>query len=55
MKIIKVFDKKIGNTEYYKYRAPLPKQVAEESGLIGKELKIITRNKRILIEEEKEK
>jgi len=52
MKMIKVFDKKVGNTEYYKYRAPLPKQVAEESGLIGKELKITTKNNKILIEEE---
>jgi len=40
MKIIKVFDKKVGDTEYYKYRAPLPNAVAEDSGLINKELKI---------------
>lgn len=55
MKIIKVFDKKVGKTEYYKYRAPLPKAVAEESGLINKELKITTKNNKIFIEEDKDK
>lgn len=55
MKIIKVFDKKVGDKEYYKYRAPLPKKVAEDSGLINKDLKITTKNKKIVIEEEKEK
>ena len=54
MKIIKVFDKKVGNTEYHKYRAPLPKKVAEDSGLIDKELKITTKNNKITIEEDKE-
>jgi len=53
MKIIKVFDKRVGSTEYHKYRAPLPKKVAEDSGLIDKELKIITKNNKILIEEDK--
>lgn len=53
MKIIKTFDKKVGKTEYYKYRAPLPKKVTEDSGLIGKELKITTKNNKILIEEDK--
>lgn len=52
MKIIKVFDKKVGDAEYYKYRAPLPKKVAEDSNLIGKELKITTKNNKIIIEEE---
>ena len=55
MKIIKVFDKKVGNTKYHKYRAPLPKKVAEDSGLIDKELKITTKNNKILIEEDKNK
>ncbi len=54
MKIIKTFDKKVGDTEYYKYRAPLPKKVAEDSGLIDKELKITTKNNKILIEEDKD-
>jgi hypothetical protein len=55
MKIIKVFDKRVGDMEYYKYRAPLPKKVAEDSGLINKELKITTKNNKILIEEDKDK
>ncbi len=53
MKIIKTYDKTVGKTEYYKYRAPLPKKVAEDSGLIDKELKITTKNNKILIEEDK--
>ena len=55
MKIIKTYDKTVGKTEYYKYRAPLPKKVAEDSGLIDKELKITTKNKKIVIVEEKDK
>jgi len=54
MKIIKTYDKTVGKTEYYKYRAPLPKAVAEESGLIDKEIKITTKNNKITIEEDKE-
>ena len=53
MKIIKTYDKTVGKTESYKYRAPLPKKVAEDSGLIDKELKITTKNNKILIEEDK--
>ncbi len=55
MKIIETYDKTVGKTEYYKFRAPLPKAVAEESGLIGKELKITTKNNKIIIEEDKKK
>lgn len=54
MKIIKTYDKTVGKTEYHKYRAPLPKKVAEDSGLINKELKITTKNNKILIEEYEE-
>lgn len=53
-KIIKTYDKTVGKTDYYKYRAPLPKAVAEDSGLIDKELKITTKNNKILIEEDKD-
>lgn len=54
MKIIKTYDKTVGKTEYYKYRAPLPKKVAEDSGLIDKELKITNKNNKIVIEEDKD-
>lgn len=54
MKIIKTYDKTVNKTEYYKFRAPLPKKVAEDSGLIDKELKITTKNNKIIIEEDKE-
>jgi len=53
VKIIKTYDKTVNKTEYYKYRAPLPKAVAEESGLIDKELKITTKNNKIIIQEDK--
>ena len=52
MRIIKVFDKKVGKTKYHKYRAPLPKKVAEDSGLIDKELKITNKNGKIIIEKD---
>jgi len=54
VKIIKTYDKTVGDTEYYKYRAPLPKKVAEDSGLIDKELRITTKNNKIVIEEDKQ-
>ena len=53
-KIIKTYDKTVGKTDYHKYRAPLPKKVAEDSGLIDKELKITTKNNKITIEEDKD-
>lgn len=51
MKIMKVFDKKVGEKSYYKYRINLPKKVAEESGLIGKEIKAKHNKGKIVIEE----
>ena len=52
MKIMKVVDKKIGDTTYIKYRLNLPKQVVEDSGLKDKEIKATTKDKKIIIEEE---
>lgn len=52
MKIMKVLDKKVGDVTYYKYRVNLPKSVAEESGLIDKEVKVTGSKKKIVIEEE---
>ena len=40
MKIRKVLDKKVGNTEYQKYLITLPKNIVEGSNLLGKDLKI---------------
>lgn len=48
---MKVFDKKIGETTYYKYRINLPKKIVEELKLLDKELKIIIEKNRIIIEE----
>lgn len=52
MKIRKVMDKKIGDSIYYKYLVTLPKELVEDSKLIGKELKIKLENKKIIIEKE---
>ena len=52
MKIMKVLDKKVGNTEYIKYRINLPKKVAEDSNLIDKEVQIKLDGDKIIIEKE---
>ena len=52
MKIMKVLDKKVGDTTYYKYRINLPKEVVENSGLLGKKLKVQKEGNKIIIERE---
>ena len=52
MKIMKVVDKKIGNTTYYKYRINLPKETVEKLNLLDKELKVRADRNRIIIERE---
>jgi len=52
MKIMKVLDKKVGETTYYKYRINLPKQVVEDSKLLDKEVKAKEKKGKIVIEEE---
>lgn len=49
MKIMKVRDKKIGDTEYIKYRINLPKKVVEKSNFLNKELKVEYYNNKIII------
>jgi hypothetical protein len=53
MKIIKVMSKKVGDKEYSKYLLNLPKEIVEESKLLGKKLKAKTENEKIIIEKEK--
>jgi len=50
MKVMKVVDKKIGNTTYYKYRINLPKEVVEQLNLLDKELKVKIERNKIVIE-----
>ncbi|MEK6861518.1 MAG: hypothetical protein AABY07_06105 [Nanoarchaeota archaeon] len=50
MKIMKVIDKKVGNTTYYKYRINIPVRVAEESKLLDKEVKVELKSDKIVIE-----
>jgi len=52
MKIMKVLDKKIGSTEYIKYRINIPKKVAEESKLLDKEIVVRLEKDKIIIEKE---
>jgi len=52
MKIIKVLSKKVGDKEYSKYLLNLPKEVVEESKLIGKKLKAKVEKDKIIIEKE---
>lgn len=44
--------KKVGDTEYKKYLLNLPKDVVEESKLIGKNLKAKAEKEKIIIEKE---
>ena len=50
MKIMKVVDKKVGNTVYYKYRINLPKEAVEQLKLLDKELKVKIEKGKIVIE-----
>jgi len=50
MKVMKVIDKKVGNTTYYKYRINLPKEAVEQLNLLGKELKVKIEKNKIVIE-----
>ena len=52
MKIMKAFDKKVGNTEYYKYRINLPKKLVDDSNLLGKEVKVKLEKGKIIVEKE---
>lgn len=49
---MKVLDKKVDETTYYKYRVNLPKKVAEDSGLIDKEIEAKNKDGKIIIKEE---
>lgn len=53
MKIIKVLSKKVENKEYSKYLLNLPKEVVEESNLLGKDLKAKVEKDKIIIQKEK--
>jgi len=52
MKIMKVKDKKVGDTEYIKYRINLPKKMVENSGLTDEKVKVRLKGKKLIIEKE---
>ena len=50
MKVMKVVDKRVGNTTYYKYRINLPKEAVEQLNFLDKELKVKVEKNKIIIE-----
>lgn len=52
MKIREVLDKKIGKTEYTRFITTLPKDIVKQSRLLGKELKAVVKEGKIILEEE---
>ncbi len=50
MKIREVLDKKVGEVKYTRYIVILPKDVVQESKLLGKELKARNDKGKIVIE-----
>ena len=50
MKIREVIDKKIGNKEYKRYIVILPKDLVQDSKLLGKELKATLEKDKIILE-----
>jgi hypothetical protein len=52
MKIREVLDKKVGDKEYTRFIAILPKEVVKESKLLGKDLKVRLDKDKIVIEKE---
>jgi len=49
---MKVIDKKVGETTYYKYRINLPKEEVEKLKLLDKEVKVRVEGRRLVIEKE---
>jgi len=52
MKIREVLDKKVGDVKYTRYIIILPKNIVQESKLLGNELKVRSQNGKIVIEKE---
>jgi len=52
MKIREVLDKKVGDVKYNRYILILPKDIVKESKLLGKELRAITKEGKIVVEKE---
>lgn len=50
MKVMKVKDKTVGNTTYYKYRINLPKEAVENLKLLDKDLKVRVEKGKMIIE-----
>ena len=51
MKIREVLDKKVGDMKYTRYIVILPKDIVQESRLLGKELRAKYEKDKIIIEE----
>ena len=55
MKIMKVLDKKKGNTTYYKYKINLPKKEVDKAKLLNFEVKVKEENGKLIIERDPSK
>ncbi|MCK4649757.1 hypothetical protein KAT36_00855 [Candidatus Pacearchaeota archaeon] len=53
MKIRKVLDKKVGETEYSKYLVTLPKNIVLESKLLGEDVEVVLKNDKIILQKKK--
>ena len=49
---MKVFDKKKGNTTYYKYRINLPKKEVDKTNLLNFEVKVREEKGKLIIEKD---
>ncbi|MFH0831899.1 MAG: hypothetical protein V1886_03490 [archaeon] len=52
MKIREVLDKKVGDKTYNRYIVILPKDIVEQSKLLGKELKVTVNHEKICLEKD---
>jgi hypothetical protein len=52
MKIREVLDKKVGDVKYTRYIVILPKDIVEQSKLLGKEVKATFKEGKIIIEKD---
>lgn len=50
MRIREVLDKKVGDIKYKRYITTIPKDIVEQSKLLGKELKARVEKERIILE-----
>lgn len=53
MKIRKVLDKKVKDIEYSKFLVTLPKNIVQESKLLGEDVEAVLKNGKIVLQKKK--